>query len=346
MISAEHGPSEARRWYWDRYYEYSLIKPDQYPDGLVIVPAKGHVEDADLGSVVIWPQMHQYEPRVNPQIPAELANLHRYNCTNDSILEFVHGWGMLGHAELTRSHRPDPAGQPSPTHSTFENEAGEPISWIKAHARNAWLVLKALVVMGDEATLAGESAKELLDDLVVPRTGVDDDWEVMFAAGLIEQQTRWVIRGGAYDTLPYDDANMMRRLLGRAVTMIISGTRNLEMDRFQYSTGAGFTYGQEFNALIEAIYWQIATAAVAQGTHGLPRYIQCDTCGRFWLKSHPRQRFCPPESGQRESRCAVIRNVERMRQLRSRQRLEAEPDGGGSAGTDKPHDSQNFGRTN
>jgi hypothetical protein len=63
----------------------------------------------------------------------------------------------------------------------------------------------------------------------------------------------------------------------------------------------------EFRALIQLIYWRLADMA------GSSFLRQCDECSTYFFCSDPRQRFCPPPAGIRESRCA---KRQRMRQWR------------------------------
>jgi hypothetical protein len=63
----------------------------------------------------------------------------------------------------------------------------------------------------------------------------------------------------------------------------------------------------EFRALIQLIYWRLADVA------GSSSLRECEECSTYFFCSDPRQRFCPPPAGIKESRCA---KRQRMRQWR------------------------------
>ncbi len=75
------------------------------------------------------------------------------------------------------------------------------------------------------------------------------------------------------------------------------------------SDGSRFRIGYSFQSLLQVIYWHLARVAAGEGGRSVAR---CEECGRFFVKTHGKQRFCPsPEGGQ--SLCGLKVRQRRLR---------------------------------
>ena len=316
-----------RPWRWSVFEEYRFERTEKEPEGILVTQGKilKVLPSSSLGLTAegrTQPHAiseHQYEPLDHPELPAELANLH--GATDTAVLEFAHRWGFLGHGELMRLSR-EPRRLFPPTHPESTSTDREPVAWIRAHARNAWLALR---ILNELESLSSEASEYVVDEglinsLLLPREEPSDDWIIACAVYLTDEIKTAMFRGGNW----VFQEEQVPILLNHAIVSMLRGTLQRAILDFYGTPETQFTFQFAFDSLLEAIYWHLANAAVRQSSLGPGRYSQCRWCGKFSLRTHSRQRFCSPQPGQRESRCAVARNVERMRQLRRRRRGETD----------------------
>jgi hypothetical protein len=77
--------------------------------------------------------------------------------------------------------------------------------------------------------------------------------------------------------------------------------------------GGRFRIGYSFQSLLQVIYWHLARVAAGEGGRSVAR---CEECGQFFVKTHGKQRFCPPPGGEDgQSLCGL---KVRQRRLRSK----------------------------
>ena len=245
------------------------------------------------------------------ELPTELANLHEGPDT--AVLNFVGQWGFLGHGWLLRQYSDKKPGFP-PSHPGVAGEFKEPVPWIRAHARNVWYLIRIFIEFSNVSEEASgyQGATDLVRALASRGREPGEDWEIQFAAVLKDDARRTLPEGSQFGFVPGTVA-YVRDLLRGVVMMMIGANLQGPHVSLRGNPAGGLTIGYRFQSLLEGIYWQLANAST-----GSVKFVQCRQCGRLSVKNHPRQRFCAPEPGKKESRCAVDYNTGRIRDQRRR----------------------------
>ena len=316
-----------RPWQWEVYEDYRLEKTEDEPAGL-LVNETGGVELRTLpdGRLFGIP-VRIYEPLDNPNLVPELANVHR--ASDSSVLEFVSRWGFLGHGTLMRLEQPQ-GDRLSPTRPKVSSELKEPVAWFRAHARNVWLVVRMLIEL---EYMLGPATENGIDDayigeFLLPREKPNADWRIEYAAYLTDSTISVLFDGTVWGSPGMEVRT--RELFGRAVSAVINSNLGSARPRLHSTPDATFTTELGFVSLLQAIYWHLANAAIGQ-----TRYIQCHQCGRFSIRIHPRQRFCAPLQDQRDSRCAVEYNTQRIRRYRRTKKEHASTEAAGTSDVER-----------
>lgn len=140
--------------------------------------------------------------------------------------------------------------------------------------------LRSMAQTGDQAGFALEIAP---GRVVISKADLNgEDWPVQVAADIVLQ----VVNKGLVDSPTATPFRM-----------------SLEGD------GGRFRIGYSFQSLLQVIYWHLARVAAGEGGRSVAR---CEECGRFFVKTHGKQRFCPsPEGGQ--SLCGLKVRQRRLR---------------------------------
>jgi hypothetical protein len=74
----------------------------------------------------------------------------------------------------------------------------------------------------------------------------------------------------------------------------------------------GFVLQYEANSLIEVIWWRVSQLALLTESRG--KLIRlCPECGRAFVASNSRERYCPPDEFSRQSLCGARNRMRRMR---------------------------------
>lgn len=224
-----------------------------------------------------------YSPAQADELPSALARIADGN--EDDVLDFVHRYGLLGLALLD----PD------------RTDVAEPIDWIRAHARGVRIVMDGLY-----ATAKGDTSyavRVFLDRSrwgtvgLGPRTepagvaadpGLNDDELAIAAINLLAVAARGIL-----------NENLVR------VRKRVELTYSVDIDSEEVSDKPRLVPDFGAMAMIDFVYSKLADQAAS------PSWRLCNECGAPFSASSPRQRFCPPRYGERESRCS----------LRFRQRL-------------------------
>lgn len=238
---------------WHRNERYVVMKGILIPKGK-IVP----------GSL--------YAPSVDPSIPGELAKVHYGELT---IEEFAGMFGQLGYSHLV---------------SLEKRVGGDPVRWIRAHARTVAILLDLIGLLEEESE---SLLKEYLDEFPAGPYGY---------AGVIRNQ-------GIYATVnwPRHPAATAIEVANMFLNPNIEGIRR-KVFEVRGRARSYFT----FRAMIQAIYWQLADKLENGGIR------RCEDCKRFFVARDKRQRYCPPPDGLKRSRCASRFNVAQFRERRKK----------------------------
>jgi hypothetical protein len=230
-------------------------------------------------------RMKQYMPMAHPELPAEFAKIDGRG--QDAVLAFVRLYGLPGlwkyQLGAPRRHGPEPL-------------CGDPLAWILAHARSVRLVGELARALNDEAQLAQQ-----IEELRVtgPGIGFPLSFPLMRRDG--RYPSSWAI---AEQATPRDTALW---LVTAQLNNALAGVQRIVV----------FTEGHlesRFvpDSLIDCIYWLLADAVVGSTLR------RCSACGRFFVTTHDRMKFCPPPMGLNgPSRCM---NREKVRRWREEQR--------------------------
>ncbi len=238
---------------WHRNERYVVMKGILIPKGK-IVP----------GSL--------YAPSVDPSIPGEFAKVHYGKLT---IEDFASMFGLLGYSHLV---------------AVQDRVGGDPVRWIRAHARTVATLLELIGLLEEE----NESLlKEYLCELPTGPHGY---------AGVIRNQEFYATVN--WPKFPAATA------IGLANTFLNPNIAGIRRQVFEVRGHARSYF--TFRAMIEAIYWQLADKLENGGIR------RCEECKRFFVARDKRQRYCPPPDGLKRSRCASRFNVTQFRERRKK----------------------------
>jgi hypothetical protein len=187
-----------------------------------------------------------------------------------------------------------------------ENQ-GEPLRWIWWHANtiNVCLTLTSLLQEGDETAL--QSYLYTLRGPII---------EGGFNSSRIDSSTE-ALEDGAFIPFPElgitESAKWFRRkTVNGNIGPVRRGIHDID--------GKGEKSYYSVAGTVRAAYWHLATL-IETGKYGL---VRCkDTkCQAWFAQRDPRQRFCPAQSGMKESRCSARYRM-RARRADKREQCEA-----------------------
>jgi hypothetical protein len=294
--SSEQNESESRgfRQSWWSYSKYEIR------DGAVVPFTLGKQVNVLLQYP---PDGLTYLPMTRLELPGEFAKLASGAATD--ILEFVQQYGLLGYYYAQEL---EPVGAarviPGPATAYAAARAGDPISWIIAHAKTVELALQVGEAFDDQARL-----RECLEFLTSESDGRP---EKMIAFS-------YAVRGRRHPTstrlyrLSNDHRTNALRLLSTILAPNLRGiSRTIDVNR----TGQRIVSLFQFQGLIDAIYWHLADVV----TGGTIKRCAFPGCGHFFIATNLKRKYCPPPMGFRgESACA---NSDRQRIYRINQKAE------------------------
>jgi hypothetical protein len=220
-----------------------------------------------------------YFPVLRPVLLSEFAKL---NQSGPSALPgFARQWGLLGYRQLL---------QQTPVR-------GDPVPWLMAHARGVWACLELLnYLQGDDA----EGLSACLSSL-----RGDDDHSPALTVG----------KRHTTDTIAHRGDEPATEIAWWLVASIITpNLAGLKLAVTPTTTSVEAT--QEFDGLIDVIYWHLFSLVKRPGAEG-KLLARCAECGALFVRTDRRQRFCPPPSAPNgvasESRCASRARARRLR---------------------------------
>jgi hypothetical protein len=205
-----------------------------------------------------------------------------------------------------------------PSHPAVTGHNEEPIAWVRAHARNAWLVLRLLIGLEHAHGFDGEDELEevLVDEVLILREAPRDEWAMQHAALLADRIETILDDSPRWDTWVGSPRMYPRELAGRAIAAIISSNLAQVNVEVRSSGNGSISMDYGFTSLLESIYFQLGVNAADQTRTRTCGWVQCAWCAKFSQKTNARQRFCPPDRGRKESICAVKYNTDRIRRRR------------------------------
>jgi hypothetical protein len=218
----------------------------------------------------LWPQGAQarwYTPMMHPELPHEIAKLRPGD--TKAVLRFARWFGLLGYWHLT--------GQ----------DEGEPLPWIWLHTRtiNTCFELTHLLHQDDEAALTA-----YLATLTEPLAMGIRQWP---GQRKFEDVRQYAPHPGLSPTA---NAKQLRRDIVNGntgpITRFLLET-NDHVERLYF----------RLDGVLRMAYWHLGTFCLA----GARPLVRCEDpkCQAWFAQKEPRQRFCPPLGGARESRCSA-----------------------------------------
>lgn len=207
-----------------------------------------------------------FAPAGLPRIAADIAQLH--GAGDVEILAFANAFGLLGHGQLlSRPFSP------------------EPLDWIRAAGQSLEHVLALAHMQENE-----EATARYLHALRVPNHGtVPPYWP-----------TVTTIEGPAIKTLSVPDQESARATANGLVRAILNpGLRRIS-HRLVDGPANSLQVTLQFTALVDVAFWHASTL------FGRADVVGKCPCGRYFVRQHKRQKFCPPrpvEHPNTESAC-------------------------------------------
>jgi hypothetical protein len=261
-----------------------------------------------------WPKEPErtYEPASFPEIVSDFANLNEGD--GGAVEAFARRWGHLGYSALL------PQAERNPT-----NEAvPEPLQWVWAHARGVRVCLDLLTYVrrGDSKrldallrSLQGPSARLLQEEAEAwPKnpgeaSALDGDNWPWLLCGVLHEIQPWSWRSGQ---------KLGPQLLAQGIiaNIVSANLRGLSLDLHLLPRDAAeqaikqrrrrkgetreYFLGFTFAPLILVIYWHVGRLAQQNASLGI-----CEYCGKVFVRTDPRRRYCPVPAGLRgrESFC-------------------------------------------
>ena len=259
-----------------------------------------------------------YVPAARTELPGLVYRL--YEGDTDAVMSFVQEYGLLGYGplELRSQSKVEAMARKALAWIGLSREPrsgwAEPVGWVFAHARGVRLVMDGLLALreGNEEAARGLVQRVLPDPKTRVGTRRPPAYEMGGGAGFIRfDLTDKPEPGSPLETLASIVATVLEWNLYDLAPAVRVGTAG-EVEWKPWSP-----------ALITTVYRMLATYPVAR----------CQECGLPFVVTDPRQRFCPPRMGERESRCAMRhRQRDRRARLSARQRLASGVEEGGQSG--------------
>lgn len=243
-----------------------------------------------------------YMPFAYPELPAELCKLAKGD--EDAILKFVRRRGLLGYTNLAASdsdlYETPMAANLKPQMLHYVRLGGDPIHWIRSHARTVEVVLYLLN--------SRRESRENYDPEILS-SGLEAVWQqfarretpahIDYAVGSFFHLESYGIKG---DVKKPEEilAAFLREVLQANINYL--GEFLLIQDSKQYDHClCNIVRSKSFPALLPVIYSHLADAAVGDRT-----YVRCAFCSNYFPQADLRQRYCPhPINPKNESLCSL-----------------------------------------
>jgi hypothetical protein len=171
---------------------------------------------------------------------------------------------------------------------------GDPVVWIRAHARTVRLCLELTeaIQQADTATLAHlvSVAPQLawgMRERVIQLIPSVDDWDYGLEPGRPD--------------FDWDDVTLSPRVQGQRLRATLLNLNKAVLTRRMGVSTKGTEESRfEFRAAIDAVYWHLMNAVEGRTVARCKR----PGCGALFVQQHGSQEYCAPRLGQRESPCA------------------------------------------
>lgn len=234
----------------------------------------------------------RYAPATTPHVVTELAKLREGD--EAQARAFAKRWGALGYVRLLKR---TPGLSAHRRNELLSQARGDPLPWVWAHARGVHTCLDLLGYLQDADIDGLERYLQTLRDERGHYPALTYGWRF---------ELRSHTRVGDSDA-----AAAARGLVAHVVTTNLEG---LSMALEPTSEGT-FRVIQTFDALCDLVYWHLANSVASLARDRPGRLARCEECGAFFLRTDPRQRFCPAEGPHSagESRCAKRARARRLR---------------------------------
>lgn len=243
-------------------------------------------------------------PAVESSLPGELAKLSvlklRSEKFTDALVAFAARYGNLGYSAL----------------APFEKRCGgDPVYWVKAHARTVALALEVIVLLREVESARrpeerGRARKNLRSYL--EQRGLDPRRPPSFAIAVaIADQVRHKLFFTA--ALLHDPVSAAHQYLR---SLINPNIREVALQLYEAPQGKS-QFFFHFRAMIEVVYWHLANALEGG------KVRRCAECRLPFIATDRRQRFCPPPGAGR-SRCASRFHIRTFRRNAKRRRRQKE----------------------
>jgi hypothetical protein len=234
-----------------------------------------------------------YFPFLHKEMPHHFARL--YEGDNSNIINFAKSYGMLGRELLVASQIYDPnkrKGYP------------ETVEWIKAHSKSVHICLSII-----------NHLKQFPHDSSVNYENPP----------LNEYLSQFLLNGNTYHLVNVGNTYEIQSItFGKEIDLYKDAIRilqeliNCNLCHFYRSielqANGNISNNYNFTALIEVIYWILADTVV----NGHVK--QCEECGRVFIQTDKRQRYCPImreakelHSNLKDSTCAIRHRVRTWR---------------------------------
>lgn len=281
MVETHKGASLS----WPRYPQYEIS------DGRV----RPQVPSGSKANQAFWSHTQPYDPIHRADVASNLAKIEKGDTA--AVLRFVNRYGLLGFSELD------------------EPEIyGDPLSWFWLHAETLALCLSL------KQSVDAEKWNEIERTVSqFPQSVGVEQWKKIqresptvgrFPCPIVSFAARnKVHRVAFFPTVAPTRAAVLRQLAAQILCHIINANISTLHPVIEWSESSKiFIQRFPFKALIEAVYWNFGNAL----QHGVITRCELPTCGRLFLRTDKRQRFCPVgEKG--ESPCAVLARQRRRR---------------------------------
>jgi hypothetical protein len=232
--------------------------------------------------------MREYMPIAHPELPAEFAKLDGGG--PDAVLAFVQRYGTPGFGRFR-----------------LDDVWGDPIAWILGHARAVRLVGDLASALDDEELLT-----QRLEELKATTGG--SEW---IAFPLMERDSRYpgVLNVSALSPVATGRETALSAISWQLNAVLPGVSRAVAIRADAVPPRLESFFNPE--DLIACIYWLLADAVVGRTIR------RCSACGRFFVATHDRMKYCPPPMGHEgASRCM---NRAKQRRLRAGQRAQRAP---------------------
>ncbi|MBE0467473.1 MAG: hypothetical protein IBX71_09670 [Candidatus Desulforudis sp.] len=286
--------------YWDVYADYEVV-------GEVLRP----VELWRAGWSARLAYERRYLPGAHPRVVAEFARLNVND--HDGLTAFARDWGLLGFSRQVMALETVLAGEREGRLEWLKSmgaEIGDPLPWIEAHLRgvNTCLRLHDLLRSRDHEGIEAY-LKSFLPFPSFTGEELKPSEKVSIRYGQRYQVGSAWFRPPEQNKVdpPYTRPEQLFRhahnIIERIINDNLSGGISPAVRQSEARLGEWrFAVLYDFISLMDMIYWHLA--GLVREEMGLEK---CRECGQYFIQTHGRQKFCPPdawESSTAESRCA------------------------------------------